>query len=129
VEDQGSLRDQLKSLGLVAFVRNGSILPRVSGADPRPMPGGLPFTSPPSMEVSLQMINAETTVKGMGVREGVTLIVGGGFHGKSTLLQAIQEGVYDKVIGDGREGVVTRDDAVKVKAEDGRKVAGVDIER
>ena len=81
------------------------------------------------MEVSLQMINAKTTVKGMGVREGVTLIVGGGFHGKSTLLQAIQEGVYDKVIGDGREGVVTREDAVKVKAEDGRKVAGVDIER
>ena len=65
----------------------------------------------------------------MGIKEGITLIVGGGFHGKSTLLQALQQGVYDKVVGDGREGVVTVSHAVKVKAEDGRKVEGVDIER
>jgi predicted ABC-class ATPase len=66
-------------------------------------------------------------VRGMGVKEGVTLIVGGGYHGKSTLLSAIERGVYDHIRGDGREYVVTRDDAVKVRAEDGRSVVGTDI--
>jgi predicted ABC-class ATPase len=63
----------------------------------------------------------------MGIPEGVTLVAGGGFHGKSTLLSALSWGVYDHVAGDGREYVVARADAVKIRAEDGRGVAGVDI--
>ncbi len=67
------------------------------------------------------------SVSGMGIPEGVTLVAGGGFHGKSTLLSALAWGVYDHVPGDGRELVVTRSDAAKIRAEDGRSVAGVDI--
>lgn len=63
----------------------------------------------------------------MGIPEGVTLIVGGGFHGKSTLLQALERGVYHHIAGDGREMVITRQDAVKVRAEDGRNIEKVNI--
>lgn len=128
VEDQAAARAQLASLGLVAFVADGSILPRISGASDLPMPreAAVPFASPPSLRVSIPVPNAGT-LSGMGVRRGVTLICGGGFHGKSTLLEALQLGVYDKIPGDGREGVVTDGAAVKVRAEDGRAVTGVDI--
>jgi predicted ABC-class ATPase len=127
VEDADHLRRELPSLGLVAFVADGSILPRESGASDLPLPqGAVPFLSPEGFSVSVELPN-RGTVAGMGIPEGVTLIVGGGFHGKSTLLSALSWGVYDHVPGDGRELVVTRGDAVKVRAEDGRSVAGVDI--
>jgi predicted ABC-class ATPase len=100
VEDQASTRAQLPGLGLVAFLANGSLLPRASGASDAPLTEGSPvlFSSPPSLRTSLVLPNAGT-VEGMGIRCGVTLIVGGGFHGKSTLLQALQLGIYDKVRG------------------------------
>jgi len=127
VEDQGAARDLLNGVGLVAFVINGAMLPRASGADDRVMrSGGVPFKSPPELQVTLTLPH-RGEVKGMGVRKGVTLVVGGGFHGKSTLLEALQVGVYDHVPGDGREFVVTEDTAVKVRAEDGRPVTGLDI--
>ena len=121
-------RQQLASKGLVAFVADGSVLPRRSGASDLPMESdrAVPFTSPPSLRVTLQVPN-KGTMTGMGIPQGVTLIVGGGFHGKSTLLEALQVGVYNKVAGDGREGVVTDANAVKVRAEDGRAVTCVDI--
>jgi len=122
---QRSLRRQLRSRGLAAFVADGSILPRASGVDQRPLADAVPFTSPPSLRVALDTPEGE--VVGMGVPEGVTLIAGGGFHGKSTLLQAIQRGHLDHVPGDGRERVVARPETVKVRAEDGRRVVGVDI--
>ena len=92
------------------------------------MPAGeaVPFASPPSLAVTVPLPNAGA-VRGMGVRAGVTLIVGGGFHGKSTLLQALEAGVYNKVPGDGRELVACDPGAVKIRAEDGRRVEGVDI--
>ncbi len=127
VEDAEILRDRLPSLGLVAFVADGAMLPRESGASDRPLrEGSVPFESPPEMRVSIELPN-RGEVSGMGVPEGVTLIVGGGFHGKSTLLDAISVGVYDHVPGDGREFVASRADAVKIRAEDGRSVSGVDI--
>lgn len=131
VEDQQAARNALKGLGLVAFVANGAVLPRKSGADDRPMtktddPNLVAFASPPSLEVELVLPN-RGKVKGMGIREGITLIVGGGFHGKSTLLQALQVGVYNKVDGDGREFVVCNDNAVKIRAEDGRSVTATNI--
>jgi len=88
--------------------------------------GATPFQSPGTFRVGVELPN-RGAVFGMGVPEGVTLVAGGGFHGKSTLLSALSWGVYDHVPGDGRELVVTRPDAVKVRAEDGRSVAGVDI--
>lgn len=113
---------------LCAFVRNGSLLPRGSGAVDTP--GNptecLPFASPPSLHCEFELPNAGL-VSGMGIPEGVTLIVGGGFHGKSTLLSAIEKGVYDHIPGDGREFVVTDPTAVKIRAEDGRSVEGLDI--
>ncbi len=127
VEDADYLRNRLSELGLVAFVAEGAVLPRESGASDRPLrDGAVPFRSPEEFRVAVELPNGGS-VSGMGIPEGVTLVAGGGFHGKSTLLSALSWGVYDHVPGDGRELVVSRADAVKIRAEDGRSVAGVDI--
>jgi predicted ABC-class ATPase len=127
VEDADWLRGQLGDIGLVAFVANNSVLPRRSGVDERPLDKeAIPFMSPDSLEVEFNCPN-RGKIKGMGVPEGITLIVGGGYHGKSTLLKAIERGVYNHIPGDGREFVVTNPAAVKIRAEDGRSVAGVNI--
>ncbi len=128
VEDADWLRKQLPEKNLVAFVANGAILPRRSGIDDRPLSSEevVPFKSPPSLEVEFECPN-QGKISGMGIPKGVTLIVGGGYHGKSTLLKAIERGVYNHVPGDGRECVVTDSAAIKIRAEDGRSVAGVDI--
>ena len=126
VEDQVALRSQLAELGLVAFVADGSILPRASGVDAGPLAEAVPFETPDSLQVTLEAPNVGR-ITGMGLREGVCLIVGGGYHGKSTLLSALQESIHDHVPGDGREQVVTREDAVKLRAEDGRAVTGMDL--
>eukprot|EP00922_Rhytidocystis_sp_ex-Travisia-forbesii_P003317 GHVS01004853.1.p1 GENE.GHVS01004853.1~~GHVS01004853.1.p1 ORF type:complete len:631 (+),score=102.33 GHVS01004853.1:116-2008(+) len=131
VEDQQALRDSLDRLGLVSFVNDGAILPRTSGASDLPMtmsqePHLVPFKSPDDLRVSIELPNRGSVV-GLGIRRGITLIVGGGFNGKSTLLEALQFGVYNKIPGDGREFVSTVDAAVKIRAEDGRSVKSVDI--
>ncbi|NPV80499.1 MAG: ABC-ATPase domain-containing protein [Firmicutes bacterium] len=127
-EDAEALRGMLGEKGLVAFVGNGAILPRRSGVDDRPLPAerAIPFSSPPSLEVEFDLPNRGRT-RGMGIPEGVTLIVGGGYHGKSTLLRAIERGVYNHIPGDGRELVVTSPLAMKIRAEDGRAVTRTDI--
>ncbi|WP_328309783.1 ABC-ATPase domain-containing protein [Actinomycetospora sp. NBC_00405] len=126
VEDAVALRAALAGRGLVGFVADGAVLPRRSGVDDRPLDGATPFGGPSSLRVTLTAPNAGE-VSGLGVPEGVTLIVGGGYHGKSTLLRALEAGVYDHVPGDGREQVVTRPDAVKLRAEDGRAVTHDDV--
>lgn len=125
-EDQTQIRRQLKEQGLVAFVANGSILPRESGASDRPMKDAVKFASPSSMEITMDLPN-RGKLKGMGIKKGITLIVGGGYHGKSTLLKALELGVYNHIAGDGREFVITDDTAVKSRAEDGRSIRNVDI--
>lgn len=127
IADQDALRRQLAENGLVGFVADGAVLPRESGVSDRPMRGDpVSFQSPESLRVSLDRPN-QGPITGMGIPDGVTLIVGGGFHGKSTLLEALSRGVYNHIPGDGREHVVTRDDTVKVRAEDGRSVVGIDL--
>ncbi|MEG4289884.1 ABC-ATPase domain-containing protein [Microcoleus sp. C2C3] len=127
VEDADWLRQQLAQNGLVAFVADGSILPRRSGVDNSPLlNNAVTFQSPPSLKVEFNCPN-RGLISGMGIPAGITLIVGGGYHGKSTLLRAIELGVYNRIPGDGREFVVTNPAAVKIRAEDGRSVAGVDI--
>ncbi len=125
-EDQEAIRSQLESMGLAAFVADGSILPRESGVSQRPMKGAVPFTSPESMKVTLNL-PYKGKISGMGIRKGVTLIVGGGYHGKSTLLKALETGVYPHIAGDGREYVVTDATAMKIRAEDGRSIRHTDI--
>ena len=125
-EDQQFIRSQLESLGLCAFVANGSVLPRQSGVSDRPMKDGIPFVSPKSMEVTLDLPH-HGPLSGMGIRKGITLIVGGGYHGKSTLLEALELGVYNHIAGDGREYVITDDSALKIRAEDGRSIKKTDI--
>lgn len=125
-EDQLAIRQMLDERGLVAFVANGSVLPRESGVSSRPMKQAVPFQSPASMEVELTLPN-KGALRGMGIPRGITLIVGGGYHGKSTLLKALELGVYDHIAGDGREYVITDSTAVKLRAEDGRSVKNVDI--
>jgi predicted ABC-class ATPase len=126
VEDGEWLRNQLAAQGLVAFVANGAILARASGVDQRPLAQAIPFQSPAALQVSFDCPN-QGKIKGMGIPQGVTLIVGGGYHGKSTLLKAIEQGIYNHIPGDGREYVVTDPSAVKIRAEDGRSIAQVDI--
>lgn len=128
VERQSHLRQQLPGLGLIAFVAHGSILPRSSGATAGPMDRSTAtaFRSPKELEVTLKEPDGSLVV-GMGVPKGVTLLTGGGFHGKSTLLEALELGIYNHIPGDGRESVVTDASAVKIRAEDGRCVSSVDI--
>lgn len=125
-EDQHHIRCQLPLLGLAAFVANGAILPRESGVSSRPMKNAVPFVSPESMEVTIDLPN-QGKITGMGIKKGITLIVGGGYHGKSTLLKALELGVYNHVSGDGREFVITDDSALKIRAEDGRSIKNTDI--
>lgn len=125
-EDQQYIREMLPKLGLCAFVANGSILPRESGVSSRPMRGGIRFQSPKEQEVTLNLPHAGK-LTGMGIKKGITLIVGGGYHGKSTLLKALELGVYNHIFGDGREYVITDDTAVKLRAEDGRSIQKTDI--
>ena len=126
VEDQVALRAQLDGDGLVAFLAAGSVLPRRSGADDRPMTGAVELAVPEKLASELTAPHAGR-LQGLGIPSGVTLIVGGGYHGKSTLLQALALGVYDHIPGDGREACVTSADAVTIRAEDGRAVRGVDL--
>ncbi|MGJ3205824.1 ABC-ATPase domain-containing protein [Geobacillus thermoleovorans] len=127
-DQQHAIRRYLREHGLVAFVKNGAILPRESGVSDKPLQcEAVPFQSPPELEIAIPIPHCTEPVKGMGIRKGITLIVGGGYHGKSTLLQALEHGVYDHVAGDGREFVITDSGAVKIRAEDGRSVASVDI--
>lgn len=125
-EDQQFIRQALPQMGLCAFVANGSILPRASGVSALPMKDSVPFRSPQELEVSLDLPN-KGKITGMGIPRGITLIVGGGYHGKSTLLKALELGVYNHIAGDGREYVITDDTAMKIRAEDGRSIACTDI--
>lgn len=125
-DDQLYIRQQLKEQELVAFVADGAILPRKSGVSSQPMKDAVAFASPREMAVTLQLPH-KGTLRGMGIPKGVTLIVGGGYHGKSTLLEALEKGVYDHIAGDGREYVLTDDSAMKLRAEDGRSIQQVDI--
>ena len=134
VENQEAIRAQLQHLDLIAFVADGSSLPRISGHRDLPLnEGAVSFHSPKSLRVTLELphfvslSNRQTQVSGMGIPNGVPLIVGGGYHGKSTLLQAIERCVYPHIPGDGREYVVTDSAAVKIRAEDGRRVERVNI--
>jgi len=127
IEDADSLRQHLVEQGLVAFIPDGAILPRRSGVDDQPLStDAVPFQSPETLRVEFTCPN-RGLITGMGIPVGITLIVGGGYHGKSTLLRAIELGVYNHIPDDGRELVVTHPTAVKIRAEDGRSVKSVDI--
>lgn len=124
--DQRCIREELKKRDLVAFVADGSVLPRESGVSNKPMMGATVFESPESMRVTFTL-PYKGRITGMGIPKGITLIVGGGYHGKSTLLKALEAGVYCHIKGDGREYVITDNDAVKIRAEDGRSIKHTDI--
>ena len=125
-DDQQFIRNELKRLDLVSFVADGSILPRETGVSDRPMKGSVAFHSPDSLRITLNL-PGHGPISGMAIHRGITLIVGGGYHGKSTLLKALESGVYNHIPGDGREYVITDETAVKLRAEDGRSINHVDI--
>lgn len=125
-DDQRAIRQQMKERGLVVFVADGSVLPRESGVSQRPMKDAVLFQAPESLAVELALPH-RGKLRGMGIPQGITMIAGGGYHGKSTLLEAIERGVYDHIAGDGREYVMTEESAVKIRAEDGRSIRNVDI--
>lgn len=127
-DNQEAIRAHMRQRGWISFVANGSLLPRESGVSDRPLTGKrvIRFQSPPSLEQEIAIPHGPP-LKGMVLPRGVHLIVGGGYHGKSTLLKAIEQGVYDHIEGDGREYVLTDCSAVKIRAEDGRRVEKVNI--
>ena len=126
VLDQEYARKMLKEKGLVAFVANDSVLPRESGVSDKPMKNAVKFKSPEKFEITLKLPSGKE-ISGMGIPKGITLIVGGGYHGKSTLLAALERGVYNHIAQDGREFIISESDAVKIRAEDGRNVEKVNI--
>ena len=125
-DDQYAIRKEMDRRHLVAFIADGSVLPRESGVSDLPMKGAVPFVSCETMKVELDLPH-KGRITGMGIPEGVTTIVGGGYHGKSTLLKALEQGVYRHIAGDGREYVVSRENAMKIRAEDGRSINHTDI--
>lgn len=129
VSDQVWLRRQLRPAGLVAFIADGSVLPRAAGDSGQPMngPAVVAFSAPPSLTRTFTLPYSKRVITGAGLPHGLTLIAGGGFHGKSTLLRALELGVYNHVPDDGRAFVVVDPTAVKIRAEDRRSVHGVDI--
>ena len=126
VLDQEYIRKVLKEKELVAFVANDSILPRENGISDKPMKNAVKFKSPEKFEITLNLPSRKK-VSGMGIPKGITLIVGGGYHGKSTLLAALERGIYNHIAQDGREFIISETDAVKIRAEDGRNVEKVNI--
>ncbi len=124
--EQEYIRGRLPGMGLVAFVGDGSILPRRCGGCEEPAEDAVPFESPPSMRVELSLPTGRT-VTGMGVPRGVTVVAGSAFHGKSTLVQAIAAGIYNHVPGDGRELVVSLRETMYLQSEDGRFISCVDV--
>lgn len=125
-DDQRYIREQMAEEGYIAFIANGSVLPRENGVSQRPMKKAVPFASPESMEVTWNLPH-KGMIQGMGIKKGVTLIVGGGYHGKSTLLQTLERAVYPHIAGDGREYVAMEQSAVKIRSEDGRSIYHKDI--
>ena len=126
-EDQEWLRERLADQKLIAFIPDGAVLPRESGVSAGPLTmGAVSFRAPDELSASYQLPH-KGRLTGLGLPEGVTLIVGGGFHGKSTLLRALELGIYSHIPGDGREYAVTDPGAVKIRAEDGRRVEKVNI--
>ena len=125
-DDQKELRRQLKERGLTGFVANGAMLPRESGISDRPMRDAVPFISPESLQIEIELPHKGKMI-GMGIPKGITVIVGGGYHGKSTLLKALEQGVYNHIAGDGREYVVADVTGMKIRAEDGRSILHTDI--
>lgn len=125
-EDQQYIREELKKRDMVAFLADGSVLPRESGVSDRPLKDGVPFKAPEMMAVVFELPH-KGALRGMGIKKGITLIAGGGYHGKSTLLKALERGVYNHISGDGREYVITEETALKLRAEDGRKITNTDI--
>lgn len=122
-----AIRRAMKQNDWIAFVADGAILPRDSGVSNRPMKKAVPFKSPEENRVEIDVPYRDQPLTGMAIKKGITLIVGGGYHGKSTLLQALERGVYTHIRGDGREYVLTDPHAVKIRAEDGRQVTAVNI--
>jgi len=125
-QNQAYIRRYLKNNGYVSFVANGSVLPRKGKTDYKDPRGAVPFASPKSMQITIALPNGDT-VSGMAIPEGITLITGDAYHGKSTILEALKEGIYNHIPGDGREYVITNESAVTIQAEDGRSVKNTDI--
>lgn len=125
-EDHAALQEILVECGWVAFLADGANLARRSGVSQLPLEGGVPLTAPETLAQTVQLPHAGV-VRGTAIPAGVTVIAGGGYHGKSTLLNAIARGIYPHIPGDGRELVATVPEAMAVRAADGRAVTGVDL--
>lgn len=120
VEKQNKIREWLQSSDYCAFIANGSILPR-NKDNSGPLEGALPFTSPEDIEIEI------CGLRGMGIKHGVTVITGGGYSGKSTMLDALNSGIYNHCLGDGREFVITDQSAMEISAEEGRSITNINI--
>lgn len=124
--EQEHIRARLEDMGLVSFVGDGSILPRRCGGCWEPLEDAVPFESPPSLRVSVDLPTGRS-ITGMGIRRGLTVVSGPAYHGKTTLIEAVSAGVWNHIPGDGREYVITIRESFVVMSENGRRVTCVDL--
>lgn len=124
-ENAEFIRENLDSKGIVAFIADGSVLPRRDD-DLAPMVDAKEFVTDPALKVTFDVPYGEP-ISGMGIPKGFTAVTGASRNGKSALLDAIFAGVYDHIPGDGREYVITSRDAAFIMAEPNRPADSVDI--
>jgi len=124
-ENAEFIRENLSSKGIVAFIADGSVLPRRDD-DLAPMIDAVPFSCSDDLKVTFDVPYGEP-ITGAGIPKGFTAVSGCSRSGKSTLIDAIYAGVYDHIPGDGREYVISSPDAAFILAEPNRPADSVDI--
>ena len=126
MEDADRLRQHLGASGQVSFIAEGELVARVAGDD-------LPdYDHLFQIEIEESLIEEveiphSGSVRGLGIPNGLTLILGESNSGRVQLMDALAQGIYNHIPGDGRERVVTVADAVNIRTEVGRSIQQVDI--
>ncbi len=126
MEDADQLRQHLGASGQISFVAEGALLTRIKSEDTPDYERLIPLEVDDSLIDEVEVPHAGT-VRGLGIPHGLTLILGESNGGRVDLTEAIAQGIYNHVPGDGRESVVTVADAVAIHSEAGRSIQQVDI--
>lgn len=126
MEDADRLRQHLGASGQVSFIAEGSLITRISAEDLPDYERLVPIEIDDSLIEEVEVPHGGT-VRGLGIPNGLTLILGESNSGRVDLTDAITQGIYNHIPGDGREHVVTVADAVSIGSEVGRSIQQVDI--
>ncbi len=126
IEDQEYLRKKLSEEGILAFIADGSILPRRGDSD-LPLRDAVPFKAPKKYSVIFNLPH-HGQISGLYIERGkVISFAGANFHGKTTILTALSVAHYNYIPGDGREFVISIDELPLIAAENRRVIRGIDL--